>query len=124
MGASSKVVVPPPQISALYIAAYRGPRFFSMSSIVTGPVFATTGVIAGCSMATTFVRVFIIPSLDLLSPSVSRSLDVYIDDYGLKFTAARSHIVGLAVEGARELRSLLTEDMQRKISLDKAAVVA
>eukprot|EP00959_Pyramimonas_sp_CCMP1952_P340507 7132114-Pyramimonas_sp.AAC.1 len=38
-------------------------------------------------MAASFVSVYLISSLDLLSPSVSRSLDVCIDDYGLSMEA-------------------------------------
>eukprot|EP00959_Pyramimonas_sp_CCMP1952_P174599 3648741-Pyramimonas_sp.AAC.1 len=51
----------------LAVTAYRGPRFVSLSSLVDGPRYATLGVIAGCSIATTGVRIFVIPALDMLA---------------------------------------------------------
>ena len=58
----------PAQIASVCLNMYRGPRFLTLGRMVQGPFYAMRGVIAGCSTATSFVRAFIIPSLDLLSP--------------------------------------------------------
>eukprot|EP00959_Pyramimonas_sp_CCMP1952_P039935 835002-Pyramimonas_sp.AAC.1 len=45
----------PPQLSRVSAAAYKGPGYLSMASQVNGPHFADIGVIAACSIATTYV---------------------------------------------------------------------
>ena len=113
----------PEQIAAVCLNMYRGPRFLTLGRMVQGPFYAMCGVIAGCSAATSFVRAFIIPSLDLLSPRVQKGLDVYIDDYGHSVQARPCSIVSLVIEAATELHHVITEDMECTISLDKAALV-
>eukprot|EP00959_Pyramimonas_sp_CCMP1952_P163148 3410388-Pyramimonas_sp.AAC.1 len=41
------------------------------------------GVIAGCSIATTFVRIYLVLDLDRPTPPRSVTLDAYIDDCSL-----------------------------------------
>eukprot|EP00959_Pyramimonas_sp_CCMP1952_P216693 4531803-Pyramimonas_sp.AAC.1 len=52
----------PPQLYRISGAAYRGPRYLSMASQVNGPLCAESGVIAGCSIAASYVRVYVIPT--------------------------------------------------------------
>ena len=105
------------------MSAYRGARFFSISGIVTGQYFAWQGVVAGDSFATTFVRVYAIPTVDLLPMHVRDALDIYIDDYGLQAIGTARSVVEDIVSGATQLHSVLSGDMQVVVSEDKASVV-
>ena len=80
------------------IAGYKAARFMSLASIVAGPHFASCGVIAGCSAATTLIRVHSLDAFDTIPRSLNgvdatvhlceeevslekyRSFDAYIDD--------------------------------------------
>eukprot|EP00959_Pyramimonas_sp_CCMP1952_P012303 259824-Pyramimonas_sp.AAC.1 len=54
----------PPVLHRLSIAAHRGARFMCMGNYVPGPFYAVRGVIAGCSFATSYVKVYCIESFD------------------------------------------------------------
>eukprot|EP00959_Pyramimonas_sp_CCMP1952_P246076 5143230-Pyramimonas_sp.AAC.1 len=71
------------QIARVSYRAYRGARFISLGGLLHGPHFATHGVVAGCSIATSYVRVYIIPTVDPIRLPTQVSLDIHIDDYGL-----------------------------------------
>ncbi|CAK0911035.1 unnamed protein product, partial [Prorocentrum cordatum] len=113
----------PAPISRLAITMYRGPRWISIGGMVQGPYFAQCGVVAGDSFATSFVRACIIPSIDLLAPSVRESLDVYIGDYGLQATGSERSVVSDILHGASQLHAVLTDDMKSIVSIEKASVV-
>eukprot|EP00959_Pyramimonas_sp_CCMP1952_P248733 5199423-Pyramimonas_sp.AAC.1 len=58
-------------------------RFINIAGYIDGPYRAIRGVVAGCSMATTFVRIYYIRSFSSVPLYPSTSLDLYIDDIGL-----------------------------------------
>eukprot|EP00959_Pyramimonas_sp_CCMP1952_P111842 2339374-Pyramimonas_sp.AAC.1 len=72
----------PSQITRVCMTAYRGARFLTLSTLSVGPYYSINGVVAGCSMATTFVRIYLIPVIDPLPIPRDVFLDIYIDDYG------------------------------------------
>eukprot|EP00959_Pyramimonas_sp_CCMP1952_P025270 530299-Pyramimonas_sp.AAC.1 len=78
----------------LAVSAHRGPRFGSLSNLVDGPHYATLGVIAGCSIATTCVIIFLIPALDMLVLPKQLYLSVYIGDYGLSAVGSGRYVTG------------------------------
>ena len=63
-----------------------------MSNVSIGPFYAINGVVAGCSMATTFFRIYVIPVIDPLELPRPLLLDIYIDDYGVSSTGSESSV--------------------------------
>ena len=114
----------PEQITSVCLTAYRGARFVTMASISTGPFYSINGVIAGCSMATTFVRIYVMPVFDTLDIPRSVMLDIYIDDYGMS-SVDLEHIVRQDLkEAAVSVMQAIQQDMCCSVSEDKSAVVA
>eukprot|EP00959_Pyramimonas_sp_CCMP1952_P317113 6637183-Pyramimonas_sp.AAC.1 len=62
-------------IARVCLYAYRCGRFMCLGGCVDGPYFARKGVVAGCSMATTFVRVFCMNGYDRIPPIPRLGLD-------------------------------------------------
>ena len=111
-------------IIRLAVSAYRGPRFVSLSSLVDGPHFARFGVIAGCSMATTGVRIFLIPVLDTLRLPQQLYLSVYIDDYSLNAVGPERYVSSHIKESAAMLADLVRSELHSTISEDKASLIS
>eukprot|EP00959_Pyramimonas_sp_CCMP1952_P023802 499323-Pyramimonas_sp.AAC.1 len=57
-----------------------------MAPAVAGPFFARRGVVAGCSMATTLVRAYILGAMSNLRLPRGVFLAQFIDDSGLDST--------------------------------------
>eukprot|EP00959_Pyramimonas_sp_CCMP1952_P242217 5062923-Pyramimonas_sp.AAC.1 len=70
-------------MARLAIRAYRAPRFLSLGGCLDGPWFVFSGIVAGCSLATTLIRVNSIEALDLIVLRPCCDLALYIDDSGL-----------------------------------------
>ena len=63
---------PPEPLARACLKAYGGAWIVTPASISPGPFYSVNGVIAGCSMATTFVRIYIIPVFDSMQIPRSR----------------------------------------------------
>ena len=64
------------------LQAYRPCRFLTVGGIIEGPFWVINGVIAGCSMATTLIRVLAVGPMDAAMASIPPpvSFDIFIDD--------------------------------------------
>ncbi len=64
------------------LAAYAAPRMISNGSALAKEEYATRGLIAGCSFATSLVKVFYLRKLEKVARDLPRGaiLDAYIDD--------------------------------------------
>eukprot|EP00959_Pyramimonas_sp_CCMP1952_P234325 4896140-Pyramimonas_sp.AAC.1 len=77
---------------AVCLAGYRSARFMVLCGVLAPPVFGDHGVIAGCSIATTMIRVFGLESFDSVVLGPSTTLDVYIGDSGLNAVGTAEQI--------------------------------
>ncbi|CAK0799561.1 unnamed protein product [Prorocentrum cordatum] len=88
----------PVQLARLAVQGYRHGRFVSLGGVVVGPFHVTNGVVAGCGLATTMVRISAIPALDALQLPPGITLDVYIT---ITVSAATGPIPTLLVTSLR-----------------------
>ena len=89
----------PLAIPRLRIHAYRCGRFLYLGGWLDGPYLCRKGVVAGCSMATTFIRVDCQDGYDSLPMRPHLDLDVYVDDQGITCTGPHSVVLRSIVEG-------------------------
>jgi hypothetical protein len=108
----------PLAIARLAIAMYLQARFFVLNGFVDGPFWASGGIIAGCTFATTLIRVYSIASLDMLCIPPQVHFKLYIDDSGLSATGSRRYIVEHLPPVVRALVSILEEGIGAKVSQD------
>ena len=79
----------PEPITRLAVASYRAPRHITQDGRIAPPLAADRGVIAGCGLATTWVKVYCWKPLKQFTarhPQVT--LDAYIDDFTLSAKGA------------------------------------
>ena len=82
----------PARMLRLALRFYRGRRHIQYEKAYFGAVYARSGIIAGCSLATTLVKVFMWKVLDAattLYPSIR--LKVYLDDILLQWVGHASN---------------------------------
>jgi len=116
------------------LAACRSARYMCLSGIISGPLRATHGVIAGCSMATTLIRVYALDAFDTVPRSMSlrstelddsefSSFDAYIDDTSLLAIGYRLFVLWSIVNMASLLLAGIRQLLGSKVAIDKVAFV-
>ncbi len=108
------------------LAAYAAPRMITHGRYVSREVHPRRGIIAGCSFATTLVKVFYLRRLDQLSKEIPASVkvDAYIDDLALTAEGPRARVGADLAVAHRALIRALTRDLHCKIARQKTAIVA
>ena len=102
--------------------------------VTSGPLRATHGIIAGCSMATTLIRVHALDAFDTVPRSVSlhsidressefSSFDAYIDDTSISAIGSRSYVRDTIVNMACLLLAGIRQMLGGRVALDKVAFV-
>ena len=99
----------PTSLMRAALACYGAARYIRLGPHTAAPRFASRGVVAGCSLATTLVKLYLLRRLDqfvLRHPRVD--MNVFIDDFGLATsgTAERStkDLTAALVDLEEELR--------------------
>ncbi len=108
------------------LAAYAAPRFLSLRGRISRETFPKVGIIAGCALATTFVKVYYISVYDQLAVAIPPSVEfkVFIDDTIITSEAPACKVVEDLVMARRKFHELVTEVLGGKIAEGKAGVVA
>ena len=92
------------------LASYGIARLVRYGPFVADPRYATRGVVAGCSLATTFVKVYLLRRLDDLVLSFPRvHWNVFIDDVGVEQTGGRVAAAHNVAEAVDALKNRLAE---------------
>ena len=107
-------------LACLASAMRRAARFFGLGGLVAGPSFAEFEIKAGCSFDTTLVRVFIIGPLDGLMLPRSVTLDVAIDDYGVRSPATVGHVVDDLTSAVASLEAAIVHGRGCTVSKESA----
>ncbi len=108
------------------LAAYAAPRFLSLRGKISRETFPKVGIVAGCALATTFVKVYYISVYDQLAASIPPSVQVrvYIDDTIMTSEASPAKVVEDLVMARRRFIDLATNVMAGRIAEDKTGIVA
>ena len=94
-----------------------------MGDFVEGPFFQWKGAVAGCSMATTFVRVYTMDAYDAVPRGILRFAS-YIDDAVLVASGTRRHVLSALLDGAVALHHAATKELGSSIALDKVGMIS
>eukprot|EP00959_Pyramimonas_sp_CCMP1952_P385744 8084274-Pyramimonas_sp.AAC.1 len=115
-------------------AAYKSARSVCLSGIIAGPLWATRGIIAGRSMATTLIRAHARDAFDAVPRSVNfhridresselSSFDAYIYDASISAIGPRSHVRFTIANMASLLLAGIRQMLGGRVALDKVALV-
>ena len=104
---------------------YRAPRFLSLMKQAAPPLWPTRGIVAGCSAATTFVKVYMIEEMDRLTtmhPSIE--WDAYLDDIQLTSTANSRVAVERLIPALEDLNVTIEDCWGCSVAVAKSATIA
>ncbi len=108
------------------LAAYAAPRMITMDKMAARELYPRRGVIAGCSFATTLVKLFYLSSLDKVAASLpsGTNVDMYIDDIAVTAEGPKQEVVAKVVEAHAAIREAMTNELGCTLAAHKAAIIA
>ncbi len=108
------------------LAAYAGPRMLTMDGKASKEVYPRRGIIAGCSFATTYTKLFYTRKFDKLKSKLPQgvSIDVYIDDIAINIESSSDDIVSKAIVAREMLIDCLTTELGCKVAHGKSCIVS
>ncbi len=120
--------------------AYAAPRALSMNGALARPLDAQDGVLAGCGLAMTLTKVFVVEALDravaalspppLIAPppmpeeAQDAIVDLYVDDIAATVEGTSREVVRKMTRAVEVLRHEIVEVLGCGIEVGKAAIVA
>ncbi len=117
----------PLPVLRLSLAAYSAPRVLALDGRIARELTARDGVGAGCGLACTYVKIYVLEPMDRLvqrlPPTVS--MDLHVDDYALSCEAGSEDQVARDLTAAQGLlKEVIEGELGAAISVPKAAMVA
>ena len=113
------------QIMRVTIAQYRAPRSVTLDGMVCRGQAPRGGIIAGCSIATTHVKVYTLEECDAVverHPDVE--FDLFVDDWQGAAIGLHTQVHRALAGAAADLRDAIEGDLECKVAANKAAIVA
>ncbi len=116
---------PMPLIKAA-LAAYGSARMLTMQGRVAREVYPTSGVVAGCPLATALVKVFYLRALDQFVAATPEEvhLDAYVDDLTLSTIGTAQQVVLNITHAHERLRHTVVEVLGCAFAEGKTSIVA
>ncbi len=120
----------PLPIARLALAAYSGPRILSLAGCLAEPSHAWRGVAAGCGVANSLIRAYVIPPFDHMVADIHNLLgdnvifDDYVDDLVLNAVGTEAQVEQTLVEAQVILADVIHHELDCEIEVEKAAVLA
>ncbi len=116
----------PTVIAKACLAAYATPRMLTLDGIAAREMYPRRGLIAGCTFATTLVKVFYVRKIDAAVGKLPEgaNVDFYIDDVALSVEGPRWRVARDAITAHNIIRETLTEGLGCKLAAHKTAIVA
>eukprot|EP00972_Heterocapsa_arctica_P001212 175602-Heterocapsa_arctica.AAC.1 len=113
------------QILRTAIVHYRAPRFVTMEGFVCPGQAPRRGIIAGCSAATTLVKVYTVMECDsVVQKHPEVGFDFFVDDWQGAAVGGHNWVKHQLADAATSLRLAIEGNLECKVAVDKAAVVA
>ncbi len=108
------------------LAAYAAPRMLTLNGIAAREMHPRRGLIAGCTFATTLVKVFYVRRVDAIASKLpdGTAVDFYIDDVAVSVEGPRDRVARDAILAHGIVKEALTKGLGCKLAAHKAAVVA
>ncbi len=108
------------------MAAYAAPRILSLDRVAARELYPRRGIIAGCTFATTFVKVLYLRKFDELAKTAPRGTyyDVFIDDVAITAEGPKAQVAANAATAHAMMRRALVEELGCQLAPQKAAIIA
>ena len=107
------------------LTAYRTPRFVSIAGQISKCIRPSRSIVAGCTFADIWVRIYTMPGLDRLTARHREAdIDMYYDDLGLSVRLPRFKAVDAIEALALDARDWLEGELGASISVAKSLLVA
>ena len=112
-------------LTKVALSAYQCARHLAYAGMIVEALFASNGIIAGCHMATTIVKVYTITPFDkVCSVCPTVDFDFYIDDLTGSRSGSAQVVENALGEAATVLRAAVEGELHASLAMHKAAVVA
>ena len=107
------------------IRMYKSSRHIALKDTVGQALCPTRGIVAGCTAATTWVKVYTLAACDrLLQLCPCVHFDFYLDDFQASSTGPQAKVVNDIVQAARCMLEMVEVDFKGEVAMDKAGLVA
>ncbi len=112
---------------------YTGPRILRVGRASSAPVFPARSVVAGCTWATVFVRLLVIPSMDEYVITIDRlasewevksDTTIYIDDGNVTTSGEMDKVVFVHERATLLLLEIIQKRWHKKVAAGKLKCVA
>ena len=114
----------PMALLGLALASYAGPRLLTMHGRTAKELYPKKGIVAGCPLATTLVKVYYARAFDDLVQRIPKEieLDVFLDDIDMTMEGEKEQVVEGLARAHEELRITVTEALKGRIAEAKTMV--
>ncbi len=108
------------------LAMYAAARMITLDKVAARELYPCRGLIAGCSFATTLVKLFYITPLDraVTKLPIGTNVDFFIDDIAVTAVGPRREVAARVVEAHALIRKAVTEELGCTLASQKAAIIA
>jgi hypothetical protein len=108
------------------LAAYAAPRVLTLNGIAAKELHPRRGLIAGCTFATTLVKVFYLRRMEAVVKKlpIGTNVDMYIDDVAVLAEGPKDRVAADAIRAHGLVKQAITEGLGCKLAPQKAAVIA
>jgi hypothetical protein len=108
------------------LAMYAAPRMITLDKVASRELYSCRGIIAGCSFATTLVKLFYLDTLDRVAAKLPEgtNIDIFIDDIAVTAVGPRRLVAARVAAAHAAVRKAVTEDLGCTLAAQKAAIIA
>ncbi len=112
------------------LCMYDSPRMLSLGGMLSAPIPADNGVLAGCGLAMALTRAYVIGPLDAVvenfgpQSALPARLDMYVDDLAVAAEGKMGQVVLRLANAAELLQEAIEGPLHCSIEVGKAAVVS
>ena len=116
----------PMAVIRMALSTYGGPRMLSLRGALARELFPVRGIVPGCSLATTIVKVYCIKDFDRMMTEIPRRVhfDAHIDDLVLTAEDTPKALLENLTAAEAVLREVITNGLKGTIAEKKIGVVA
>ena len=114
----------PMAVARLCFSAYSCARHIVLAGYMTSACYASHGIVAGCSFATTLIRVNSLAALDQIKWPICVTYALYIDDNAVHAIGSESEVIEGLVSASQQLVIAISDGIGATLADDKGALIA
>ncbi len=114
----------PEPLVRLALASYAGPRRIRLRDFIAQEVYADRGVVAGCSLASTLIKAYVIEAYDeFVEQAPGIRFDSHVDDNVLSCEGGEIHVQSTVTRAAAIMSGIVRDRLLCKVARRKTHVV-